>query len=345
MPAFDVSDDAGDAYASYLSIRPVYPRKEKAMPAFDASAEGAAAFDAYLGIRPVYPRKEKEMPAFHITADAADAYASYQSIWPQYPRKEKEMPTFDVSDVIAPAFAGYLEMEEEFKRQAVFDGMAVTTVTNDIIPEPMERRISDLGAAEIGRTGNYAETGGSLSDPPIRVKGNDDFNQEGAQVLPEKREGRAARFVFRNGRIQKVVDKVEITSTDIRMQSTVSEEPAPVERIAPAKPVQAAPLKLEEPVEEEVAALPEAQDVIYLPEAKTVISLPEAQDVIYLPEAQDVIALPAAKVEEPAPVEETAEPKIVITMPAAEMVAKDKEGVSFSFGRSNYSYESVRFSF
>ncbi|MBR6911680.1 MAG: hypothetical protein IKN41_07485 [Candidatus Methanomethylophilaceae archaeon] len=338
-PVWDVSDEAADAYAAYLTIWPQYPKAAVIIPEWDvteASAETyadylasipeestwavepvweiadetAESFMAFQTIRPEYPKAVAVIPEWDTAAEnyceylasipeestwtvapvwdvsdeASEAFTAFGTIRPQYPKAAVVIPEWDVTEAAVAGFEGYMTAEKDYFNESMMV-VATTVSVNRIQLDAIERHVTDAVAAVSGVTGTVAETS-SKDELLIKVKDNTDFNQENLQVVPEldpEKKVRTSRFVFKDGRLQKITEEITLDEVD----TTVAETSATVS---------------EDVMVEE---MPAAEEKV---------------DVIPLPAAQAFAALPAP-------------------------VAKSAEGVKFSFGKSKNSYGSVRFLF
>ena len=282
MPAWDITGETADIFGSYMSIRPEFIRASDFVPEWDIAEYSAETFVSYLGIWPEYPRKEKEMPAWDIrdyaseafvaygeirpqyprsapapwtiTAESAEAFVDYQCIVPEYPRAVFEVPEWDATEAASEAFGDHMRMYEELQMQAVYEA-SLKTVAADTEQETSKPEDS-LGAAAFVVQSQYAKTS-TIPENRVRVKDNDEINQENRVVIPEKRKGRASRFQFKDGKLQKVVDEIELPAvTPVKAKA----EDIEIEMIGSAdtkRPFRA-PLTVESEVKEVAAEVPQA---------------------------------------------------------------------------------------
>ena len=245
-PVWDVSDEASEAYTAFCSIRPEYPKAVPAVPEWDVKAD---TFADYLSFIPEESSWEV-VPVWDISDETAEAYTAFCSIRPEYPKAAPTIPEWDVSEAAAEGLEGYRLAEEDYFRQHSM--LVSATVSHAIIElDSIERHITDAVAAVSGMTGTVASTSGA-SELLIKVKDNPDINQESLQTVPEiseERKLRASRFVFRDGRLQKITEEIEPVADvpEAAGSSTVSED------------------QPEGPAVQEVIALPAAQSFGALP--------------------------------------------------------------------------------
>ncbi len=279
-PVWEIADETAESYVAFQTIRPEYPKAVAVIPEWDTAAEN---YSEYLGFIPE-ESTWAVAPVWDVTEEASAAFIDFGTIRPEYPKAVAVIPEWDVTEAAVAGFEGYRTAEEDYFNKSMMV-VATTVSVNRIELDAIERHVSNAVAAVSGVTGTYAETA-SQDDLQITIKDNTDFNQENLQVVPEldpEKKVRTSRFVFKDGRLQKITEEVvldEVDTTIAETSATVSEDVA-VEEM---------------PVVEEKA------------------------EIIALPAAQAIAALPAP-------------------------VAKSEGGVNFSFGQSKNSYGSVRFFF
>ena len=328
VPAWDVADDTAEAFVSMASVI-TFPKVVAEIPAWDVSE---SVSESFLSMESTieYPRAVIEAPVWDVTEEAADSFTAMDSVI-RFPKAEYTVPAWDVTVDAAAAFAGYKDLEEEYNKQAIIASLPKTIVAEDL--EPIEEeRVDDVTAFKYNSTGNFAITGTDIGDTLVDVKGNKDYNQDSMNVPVEKISTiHQTRFVFKDGKLQKVVESLDLSKIE---DATVSGEFAAAPEVMDESI--RAPLAVEDESEEAVAE--ETVMAIEAPEAILSVEAPEAVLAVEAPEqvlavsaAPEVIQLPAA-----APVYALPEPKIL---------SKTVNGVRFTFGRSNNSSGSVRFSF
>jgi len=252
-PVWDVTDEAVEAFDAFQTIRPEYPRRVAAIPEWDTTADSYAEYLSFIPEESTWA----VAPAWDVSEEAVEAFDAFQTIRPEYPKAVAVIPEWDATDAAVAGFEGYRTAEEDYFNQSAMV-VATTVSVSRIKIDEIERRVTDAVAAVSGITGNVAETS-SKSELLIKVKDNADFNQENLQVVPElapEKKVRSSRFVFKDGRLQKITEEIdieEITSTVVDASVTVSEE-MPVEQIPAAEKTSA-----------DMFALPAAQSFAALP--------------------------------------------------------------------------------
>ncbi|MBR1452520.1 MAG: hypothetical protein IJ592_03360, partial [Candidatus Methanomethylophilaceae archaeon] len=177
---------------------------------------------------------------------ASEAFIAFGTIRPEYPKAVAIIPEWDVTEAAVEGFEAYRMAEEDYFRQSAMF-VAATVSNNRIEIDAIERNISDAVAAVSGMTGTFAETTGA-SKLLIPVKNNMDINQENLQIVPEvpaEKKIRASRFVFRDGKLQKITEEVDL-KVDAPVSpgsSTVSEKQPETEaaRLSASKGLEAIP--------------------------------------------------------------------------------------------------------
>jgi len=256
-----------DSYNAYQSIRPEYPKAQVVIPEWDVTEAVSEAYPDYLAMIPEEEYWTIQIPAWDITEEGAEAFGQYLSIRPEYPKAAVVIPEWDITDEMAASLEGYRMVEADHFMQAKTVVTSTLSVSKIVIDE-VETNIEDKDAIKMGRTGNVAKTG-SASSMKLRVKDNTDIDQSNLVINPRKlpaRRATASRFVFKDGRLQKVPVKVEVPEVDPAAQNevsliteipeavTVTEETLEVEPVAPAP---------------EYIALPAAQNYAALPLPKS----------------------------------------------------------------------------
>lgn len=241
-PVWEVSDAAVEAFAAYQTIRPEYPKAAVIVPEWDIKAD---TFADYLSFIPEETTWEVA-PVWDVSEDASDAFIAFGTIRPEYPKAVATIPEWDITEVAVEGFEAYRMAEEDYFRQSAMF-VAATVSNNRIEIDAIERNISDAVAAVSGMTGTFAETTGA-SKLLIPVKNNMDINQENLQIVPEvpaEKKIRASRFVFRDGKLQKITEEVDL-KVDAPVSpgsSTVSEKQPETEaaRLSASKGLEAIP--------------------------------------------------------------------------------------------------------
>jgi len=224
-PVWDVTDDAAEAFIAFGTIRPEYPKAVAAVPEWDVAEASAETFADYISMIPEETTWEIA-PVWEVTDEAADAFLAFGTIRPEYPKAVAVIPEWDVTDAAVEGFEGYRMAEDDLIKSAMFVAATVSVSRIDI--DPIDRQVTDAVAAASGETGTIAETN-SASGLLIPVKDNAAINQENLQIVPEgasERKVRTSRFVFKDGKLQKITEEVVIAE-DIPMtidSATVSEE-------------------------------------------------------------------------------------------------------------------------
>ena len=365
LPEWDIGEETAAVFDSYMNIWPEYPKAPVIIPEWDATEEAVAAFDAYMNIWPEYPKAEVTIPEWDATEETGEAFAdfigsiprestwskplpewdatemaaavfadhiasipeestwaiepvwevtdeavaafdAYMTIRPEYPKASVTVPEWDATEEAAEGFIGFLDAVKEEIAPVVPVVVAHTVSVSKIELDPIEDRISDEMAMAIGSTGNYAETDTEVQ-MKIKVKDNTDINQENLQITSTKKV-RASHFVFKDGRLVKVVEEKVIAD--------LMEEPSIISTEVPED----VPMVLSTVNVDEFESSPSIEEA----PAETIAEESEPK-IIALPAAQSFAALPAPK--------------------SAKLVAKNIEGVRFSFGGNTKGCGSIRFSF
>ena len=241
-PVWDVTEDAADAFVAFGTIRPEYPKAAVVIPEWDIKAD---TFADYLSFIPEETTWEVA-PVWDVSEDASEAFIAFGTIRPEYPKAVAIIPEWDVTEAAVEGFEAYRMAEEDYFRQSAMF-VAATVSNNRIEIDAIERNISDAVAAVSGMTGTFAETTGA-SKLLIPVKNNMDINQENLQIVPEvpaEKKIRASRFVFRDGKLQKITEEVDL-KVDVPVSpgsSTVSEKQPETEaaRLSASKGLEAIP--------------------------------------------------------------------------------------------------------
>ena len=170
--------------------------------------EAIEAFGAFMVLEPEYEETVTEIP-WELSEDAVEAFNAYMMIKPEYTRAPVEIPAWDVSEEAIEAYSGFQGMEEEYFKQAFIATLPSTIVSNKIEVEPLEKRIDEVEASALGITSNYAETTSAVKTPVVDMTKDNSFNLDNVEVKPEPKiengcEVRASRFIFKDGRLQKV---------------------------------------------------------------------------------------------------------------------------------------------
>ena len=335
QPVWELSDEAVDAFNAYMTIRPEFPRRVSVIPEWDTAAENyadyismiprestwakpfpewdateatAEAFVDYIASIPEESTWEVQ-PVWEVTDDAVDAFNAYMTIRPEYPKAPVIVPEWDATEAAADGFRSYLDTVREEVAPVVPTVMAHTVSVSRIDIEPLDDHITDEEAKIHGMTANFAVTSSAAPAPAISVRNNTDLNQE--NMAAPARTARSGHFTFKNGKLMKVVEEVEIPEVKTEVATVMTT----ITGDAPAA---------SETMEIEYIAVNTVGDES-IRETLTVEDESTVPDVLALPAAQRVAALPAPR--------------------SAQIAAKNIEGVRFSFGRSNNGSGSIRFSF
>ena len=305
IPEWDATEATGEAFADFLASIPRESTWAKPLPEWDATEMAAAAFADHIASIPEESTWAIE-PVWEVTDEAVAAFDAYMTIRPEYPKAPVTVPEWDATEEAAEGFIGFLDAVKEEIAPVVPMVVAHTVSVSKIELDPIEDRISDEMAMAIGSTGNYAETDTEVQ-MKIKVKDNTDINQENLQITSTKKV-RASHFVFKDGRLVKVVEEKEIAD--------LMEEPSIISTEVPEDvPMVLSTVNVDE--FESSLSIEEAP-------AETIVEESEPK-IIALPAAQSFAALPAPK--------------------SAKLVAKNIEGVRFSFGGNTKGCGSIRFSF
>ncbi|AMK13536.1 hypothetical protein AUP07_0482 [methanogenic archaeon mixed culture ISO4-G1] len=244
-PAWNVDDSTAAAFTDYIAM---IPEEESfaAAPVWEVSEETAESFESYLAM---IPKEVTFAPAWDVNDLAADAYVSYLA---SVPKEAPAVPAWDVGEETASAFASMFETKEEPVLQAniqVTAGLPRTVTVEALEATNEPQLVDDLMAAQSGETGTFMLTSGD-AEVQIPVKDNTAINQENLHIDTAKKVV-SYRFVFRDGRLQKIPVEVELKPETVMIEN----EPEAAESIS------------DEPVSE-VIALPAAATVKALPEAR-----------------------------------------------------------------------------
>ena len=210
--SWDVSEEAAYSYEMFNVIEPDYAtysvHKEIVEIPWTINDEAIEAFGAFMVLEPEYEETVTEIP-WELSEDAVEAFNAYMIIKPEYTRAPVEIPAWDVSEEAIEAYSGFQGMEEEYFKQAFIATLPSTIVSNKIEVEPLEKRIDEVEASALGITSNYAETTSAVKTPVVDMTKDNSFNLDNVEVKPEPKiengcEVRASRFIFKDGRLQKV---------------------------------------------------------------------------------------------------------------------------------------------
>ena len=237
---------------AFQTIRPEYPKAVAVIPEWDTAAENYCEYLASIPEESTWT----VAPVWDVTDEAAEAFTAFGTIRPEYPKAVAVIPEWDVTEAAVAGFEGYMTAEKDYFNESMMV-VATTVSVSRIQLDAIERHVTDAVAAVSGMTGNVAETS-SKDELLIKVKDNTDFNQENLQVVPEldpEKKVRTSRFVFKDGRLQKITEEIALDEVD----TTVAETSATVS---------------EDVMVEEMPAAEEKLDVIPLPAAQAFAALP-----------------------------------------------------------------------
>ena len=240
--SWEITEETASAYGSFLAAIPDYADPEID---WDLSDEAVSAFGSYLSIRPEYPAEEV---AWDISEDAATAYGSFLTIEPEYITVEAPAPEWDVSDAAAVAYSDFKKMEADYFRQQFMATLPGTVASTRMEVKPLEQREPETDMIAIT---NITEAAAKTStvDEGVRADVLSDpmLVKENVEIRPERKlengcEVRTSRFVFKDGRLQKVPVETVPSVTDIKAEFDMEYAPVPETKEESFR----APLTLEE---------------------------------------------------------------------------------------------------
>ncbi len=225
--AWSIGDDAASAFGSYLALTPEYADPEID---WDLSDEAVSAFGSYLSIRPEYPAEEV---AWSIGDDAASAYGAFLTIEPEYTAAEIPVPEWDVSDDAAVAYSDFKTLEADYFRQQFMAALPGTVAIPRMEAKPLEQRESEIDAIAITAVSEAVAVtstadngvGADVLSDPMLVKENIEIRPE--PKLENGCEARTSRFVFKDGRLQKVPVEMAAPAADIKADFDMEYAPVP----------------------------------------------------------------------------------------------------------------------
>ena len=322
VPAWDVTDEAADAYAAFGTIMPEYPEEVKEAPAWEVSEDAAEAFEAFNSIEPEYPEVSYEMPAWDVTEEAAFMFGAFVSIEPEYPEEVKQAPVWDVSDEAAAAYEAFgtimPEYPEEVKEAPAWEVSEEAVSAYAGFQSLEDEYFMQAFTATLPST----IASGSIVVPPMEERVTDD------EAIPMGMTGNTAKTTTK-------VDEIKVDFVNDPSFNKDNTEVRPEPRIQNGCVVRPSRYVFKDGRLQKVSAEPVEASRIETPADQQI-------NMDYKPAP--------AVAEEPfrAPLtveEDKHEPEMAIRPRAAKLVAKQVEGVNFSFGQSNTGNGSVRFSF
>ena len=224
---WELSEEAVSAYGAFLTIKPEYETTE--VP-WEITEDAASAFGSYLSIRPEYPAEEV---AWSIGDDAASAYGAFLTIEPEYTAAEIPVPEWDVSDDAAVAYSDFKTLEADYFRQQFMAALPGTVAIPRMEAKPLEQRESEIDAIAITAVSEAVAVtstvdngvGADVLSDPMLVKENIEIRPE--PKLENGCEARTSRFVFKDGRLQKVPVEMAAPAADIKADFDMEYAPVP----------------------------------------------------------------------------------------------------------------------
>ncbi len=367
VPDWPLTDEAVESFNAYMSLEPEYIQKI-VVREWDLSESSAEAYMGYISVEPEFGPSNIIVPDWVVTDEAVDSFNAFLTIRPQYIRAPVIEREWDITEGEAESVCAFRQQVEEEENRGFMNRLPKTVLVESLKVAPLEPETYDVLTRTSLAGENFANTSTAV-EMKTSLNGFTNINIAPRKTVSD-RSMHVTRFVFKNGKLQKVESepeppkrkecRIRIKSDDedieiVPAPETVSEvvESQPEEEIlvpvtepetiAPAvEPETAAPIAELEmialPVACDYEVLPAAEEIVALPVGMTAIPLPAASQSVSLPSAGYVVTLPAA------------ESYIALPEAKAETVPEKVEerqraGVFFSFGDSGADCGSVRFSF
>jgi len=231
VPEWDVTEMSAESFVGFIAM---IPRESTfaIIPVWDVTEEAAMAFTEHMATVPEFEKIEAPV-AWDVTEETSESFMGFIAMIP----KESTfaiVPVWDVTEEASAAFVGFMASQEEMYSQAVTETKAVLLLPARIGVEPLERKAEPDATVEApAQYPVESMTSGADTDNHRYSLDTDISKETLAENVKLDRPIRASRFVYKDGRIQKVRDEqpLDIDSLD-KVVSNVMTESATISCIS-----------------------------------------------------------------------------------------------------------------
>ncbi len=287
VPERNVTEEAAESFVSYSSSVPEFESITVYAPAWDVSDEASESFVSHIASVPEF-EKVVIVPEWNVTDGAADSFVSFCASVPEFESISVDAPIWDISEDAYESFVAFQSLNDSCMME---EYIAKLPQTMSIEVEDLERPEESFLGSNLDMTQvPFALTGSTDAGVDVDFRNDDSYDRSNIEINPEPkvddgRQVRTSRFVFMDGRLQK------ITNEPVEVGDLTDPEGS---------------------FEMEYEAAPEVSEESFRMPLKIEVKADEMEEL---------------------------KPR------SANLVAKQVEGVNFSFGQSTNSNSKVRFLF